>query len=177
MRNGIDGLPSRVRLQELLPPMLADDDLASRWVSGLDEVLAPVLHTLDSLEAYFDPTTAPRDFLEWLASWVGAPTIESLDEPTARELVGSITYLHSMRGTLAGLAHVLDLLAPARVVGLEDGGGVTWSLDPTEVMSAEPAAVLTLRLAGDIDAIEQTWRIAQSWVPAHVRLVLEVVDR
>ena len=38
---------------------------------ALDEVLAPVLSTLDNLPAYLDVATTPDDLLPWLAAWLG----------------------------------------------------------------------------------------------------------
>ncbi|MFF4243645.1 phage tail protein [Streptomyces sp. NPDC001822] len=61
----------------MLPAVFADDDLAQRFVAGIDEVLAPLHNVLDCLDAYFTPSLAPADFTRWLGSWVGAET----DEP------------------------------------------------------------------------------------------------
>ena len=46
----------------MLPAVFADDDLAQRFVGGLDDVLAPILNVLDCLDSYFTPALAPVDF-------------------------------------------------------------------------------------------------------------------
>ncbi|MFF5341780.1 phage tail protein [Streptomyces althioticus] len=74
MRGSVDGLGSSAPIGAMLPAIFADDDLAQRFVAGLDEVLAPFLVVLDNLDAYFDPALAPLDFTRWLADWVGAET-------------------------------------------------------------------------------------------------------
>ena len=82
-----DVFTARIGLMQSVYPDTADrvafhDDLLGRLralpgarsaalTTGLDQVLAPVFSTLDGLEAYVDPGTAPSDFLDWLASWVG----------------------------------------------------------------------------------------------------------
>ncbi|MCP9996844.1 phage tail protein [Streptomyces werraensis] len=78
MRGSLDGLGSSAPIGAMLPAIFADDDLAQRFVAGLDEVLAPFLVVLDNLDAYFDPALAPLDFTRWLADWVGAET-EGID--------------------------------------------------------------------------------------------------
>ncbi|MEU9583734.1 phage tail protein [Streptomyces werraensis] len=78
MRGSLDGLGSSAPVGAMLPAIFADDDLAQRFVAGLDEVLAPFLVVLDNLDAYFDPALAPLDFTRWLADWVGAET-EGID--------------------------------------------------------------------------------------------------
>ncbi|MFJ6684417.1 phage tail protein [Streptomyces werraensis] len=81
MRGSLDGLGSSAPIGAMLPAIFADDDLAQRFVAGLDEVLAPLLVVLDNLDAYFDPALAPLDFTRWLADWVGAET-EGIDPGT-----------------------------------------------------------------------------------------------
>ncbi|WP_326653200.1 phage tail protein [Streptomyces sp. NBC_01750] len=78
MRGSVDGLGSSAPLGPMLPAVFADDDLAQKFVAGLDEVLAPVHNVLDCLDAYFTPSLAPADFTRWLGEWVGAET-EGLD--------------------------------------------------------------------------------------------------
>src|SRR5215472_8724579 len=71
MRGTVPGLASPHPLGGTLPGLYADDSFAQRLCLGLDELLAPVLATLDCLPAYLDPGTAPSDLLDWLADWVG----------------------------------------------------------------------------------------------------------
>ncbi|MBV9026716.1 MAG: phage tail protein, partial [Streptomycetaceae bacterium] len=49
MRGSVDGLGSSAPLGMMLPAVFADDDLAQRFVAGLDDVLAPILAVLDCL--------------------------------------------------------------------------------------------------------------------------------
>ena len=74
MRGSVDGLGSSAPLGMMLPAVFSDDELAQRFVAGLDEVLAPIHNVLDCLDAYFTPSLAPADFTRWLGDWVGAET-------------------------------------------------------------------------------------------------------
>ena len=82
MRGIVSGLASPHPIGGTLPGLYADDSFAQRLCEGLDELLAPVLATLDCLPAYLDPGTAPLDLLEWLAGWVGIAVAPGL--PDAR---------------------------------------------------------------------------------------------
>jgi phage tail-like protein len=63
----IAGLGSPHPLGSGLPALYQEDDLAQRLLAALDEVLAPVISTLDNFDRYLEPSLAPLDFVEWLA--------------------------------------------------------------------------------------------------------------
>ncbi|AYN32741.1 MULTISPECIES: phage tail protein [Streptomyces] len=129
MRGSVDGLGSSAPIGAMLPAVFAEDDLAQRFVGGLDEVLAPILNVLDCLPAYFDPALAPVDFTRWLAGWVGAETDGSEPEPRLRAAVAAAAYLHRVRGTRRGLAETVRLafgVAPE----ITESGGADWSARP-----------------------------------------------
>lgn len=83
-RGSVDGLGSSLPIASMLPAVFADDDLALRFVAGLDDVLAPILNVLDCLDTYFDPALTPADFAQWLGTWVGAETDGTEAEPMLR---------------------------------------------------------------------------------------------
>ncbi|RDG39345.1 phage tail protein [Streptomyces corynorhini] len=143
----------------MLPAVFADDDLAQRFVAGIDEALAPLHNVLDCLDAYFTPSLAPADFTRWLGGWVGAET-EGSDaagrtegtadrdlteaplaapatghpqdtEATAalRAAVTAAVRLHRIRGTRRGLSEAVRL-----AFGVEpeitESGAATWDARP-----------------------------------------------
>ena len=57
MRGLVPDLISPHPLGSTLPVVFREDDFTQRFCAGLDDVLAPVIATLDSLPAYFDPAT------------------------------------------------------------------------------------------------------------------------
>ena len=110
MRGPIDGLDTPHPLGAALPGLFQDDDFAQRFTSALDAVLSPVFCTLDNLEAYFDPTLAPRDFVAWLAGWVGLTLDENWPVERQRALIAEAAQLYRWRGRQAH-PQMLDRLA------------------------------------------------------------------
>ncbi|MFD0412780.1 phage tail protein [Streptomyces sp. NPDC127108] len=147
MRGSVDGLGSSAPIGMMLPAVFADDDLAQRFVGGLDDVLAPILNVLDCLDAYFDPALTPIDFAQWLSTWVGAETDGTEPERRLRAAVAAAATLHRVRGTRRGLSEAVRL-----AFGVEpeitETGGAAWSARPRGPVPGAPRPHLhvTLRL-------------------------------
>ena len=182
MRGDVIGLPAPGALPvarplgSLLPAYLQEDEFAMRWTSGFDAVLAPLQAVLDCLDAYVDPQTAPPDFLDWVAAWVGVDLDEHWAGGRAREAVGAAVGLHRLRGTADGLRAQLEVASGGRVE-IEEPGSVTWSSAPTGALTGRGEAVLRIRVfvpdpedvrVGALDAI------VESAKPAHLPHVIEV---
>src|SRR5438105_1541424 len=103
MRAVIEGLTSPVPILEQLPGLLQEDTFVQRMAAGFDQVLAPIFLSLDNIAAYFDPTTAPPDFIGWLADWVGIALDENWPLEHQRALVAGSVDLFNWRGTVRGL--------------------------------------------------------------------------
>ncbi|MEU6406408.1 phage tail protein [Streptomyces sp. NPDC046985] len=145
MRGSIDGLASSAPIGMMLPAVFADDDLAQRFVGGLDEVLAPVLSVLDCLDTYFRPSLAPLDFAEWLGDWVGAETEGVERAPLLRAAVAAAARLHRIRGTRHGLAEAVRLAFGVRPE-ITESGGASWSARPLGAFPGEARPALHVRL-------------------------------
>jgi phage tail-like protein len=178
MRLDVTDLPTRLPLVGLMPSIFQEDFITGRFCAGLDEVLAPVLATLDCLDAYVDPALAPEDFLEWLATWVGATIVEDWPVSRKRDVVASAAAVHMRRGTVSGLREELELYTGGQVE-ITDTGGVSVSSAPRGELPGQAPARLQVRITMDgasslpssaIDAI-----IAAS-KPAHVGHVLEIIS-
>lgn len=158
-RGAVDGLGSSAPLGVMLPAVFAEDDLAQRFVAGIDEALAPLHNVLDCLDAYFTPSVAPADFTRWLGSWVGAETEgpdtaadagdpleqDRTDDPRGvpatghpqdtattvalRAAVTAAVRLHRIRGTRRGLSETIRL-----AFGVEpeitESGAAAWDAKP-----------------------------------------------
>ncbi|MEH1016917.1 phage tail protein [Micromonospora sp. CPCC 206060] len=183
MRGAVPGLASPHPIGQALPAAYLEDDFAQRFTAGLDEVLAPVLLTLDCLDAYLDLDLAPPDFLDWLAGWVAAPV--DGDGPVGggapvdgdgpahqrRELVRHAVELHRWRGTARGIALAVEL-ATGAPVEVTDSGGVSCSTTPTDAPPPEGQAEVRVRIArGADEAVVR--RILAATVPVHVRVAVE----
>ncbi|MFE5111325.1 phage tail protein [Streptomyces sp. NPDC056663] len=145
MRLSIDGLQSSTPLSTMLPAVFADDDLAQSFVAGIDEVVAPIHNVLDCLDTYFRPSLAPLDFAQWLASWVGAETDGTEQEPLLRAAVAAAAYLHRIRGTVRGLSEAIRLAFGVEPEITESGGGA-WSARPLGSFPGDPRPRLHVHL-------------------------------
>lgn len=177
MRGLTPGLLSPHPLGEGLPALYLADSFAQQLCGGLDEVLAPILATLDALPAYFDPATAPEDMLGWLAGWLGLTLDENQSEPRRRELLGRGVWLLGRRGTVTGVREAVEAvfeLTPEVI----DPGGAHWAAEPGSPLPGVPAGELVVRVRvpdpGAFD-VRRLDALVTSVKPAHVRHRVEVV--
>ncbi|MFD5759013.1 phage tail protein [Streptomyces sp. NPDC127044] len=189
MRGSIDGLESSAPIGGMLPAVFADDDLALRFVAGLDEVVAPILLALDCLHTYFDPALAPADFARWLGTWVGAEVDGT--EPDAgggaggpaphragrgRGALAAAAYLHRVRGTRRGLSEAVRL-----AFGVEpeitESGAAAWDPRPLGPVPGDrrPRLHVTLRLPEPTPADEyRLENLVAAARPAHMPYTVQV---
>jgi phage tail-like protein len=176
MRGMVAGMVSSAPFVELLPAVYQEDPFTGRFVGGFDDVLAPVLATLDCLVDYFDPLLAPEDFLEWLAGWVGIELEEGWPPSRRRAVVATAVEMYRLRGTVAGLRANLEVLTGGRVE-IADSGGVAWSRSPDADMPGSPAPRLAVRIrvpapaSVPMDLVDSAVAAAK---PAHVVHRVEV---
>ena len=176
MRALVPGLTTPAPLAGLLPAMLREDPFAQQLCAGLDEVLAPVMVSLDSFAAYLDLGTAPDDMLPWLAQWVGLTLDDSQDPRAQRELVGAARELHAIRGTRVGVQQAVQA-AVGLPTEVYETGGCAWSERAGGDLPGEPVpAVVVIVRPGegvevDTDKLEA---IVGSVVPAHVQFRVQV---
>ncbi|HWM04696.1 MAG TPA: phage tail protein, partial [Actinophytocola sp.] len=145
MRGMVTGLANASPFIGMLPAVYQEDPFTERFVGGFDDVLAPVLATVDCLVDYFDPYLAPEDFLEWLASWVGIELEEGWPLERRRAVVATAVEMYRMRGTVAGLRANLGVLTGGQVE-IADSGGVAWSRSPGAPMPGEASPRLAVRI-------------------------------
>ena len=72
---------------------------AMRFLHALEEVLDPIVATLDSLPAHLDVDLAPEHALAGLATWLGVDDVESL--PRRRSAARPCAAPASSRGCAA----------------------------------------------------------------------------
>ena len=178
MRGAVAGLGSPHPLGPALPGLYQEDELAQRFMSAFDEVFAPVLCTLDNIDAYFDPRLAPADFLAWLGSWLGLALDENWPPSQVRTLIAEAAGLFRWRGTVKGLAAHLAIYLGA-AAEIQETGGVSWSGIPNAPMAgAAPHLTVVVRMpdpsAADLARIHG---IIAANKPAHVSHELRVESR
>jgi phage tail-like protein len=176
-RGLVPGLTSPFPMGAALPSIYQEDDFAMRFVSAFDEVLAPVITALDNVDAYLDPTTAPEDYLDWLAFWVGIELDETWPMERRRQLVSRAVDLYRWRGTVKGLAETVAIYTGAEPEILESGGMV-WSTTPGTPFpgKAKPEVTVRLRVKDpstiDVPRLE---RLVEAAKPAHILAKVEVL--
>ncbi|MEU4652451.1 phage tail protein [Streptomyces sp. NPDC023723] len=175
-RGAVDNLGSSAPIGMMLPAVFADDDLAQRFVGGLDDTMAPILNVLDCLHAYFVPSLAPADFTRWLGDWVGAETDGTEADDRLRAAVAAAAALHRVRGTRRGLSEAVRL-AFGVVPEITESGGAEWSARPLGPVPGDrrPHLHVTVRLpdpapadAHRLDALVAAAR------PAHMPYTVQV---
>jgi phage tail-like protein len=178
MRGTVVDLPTATPFGTLLPAIYQEDEFSMRFVGGFDDVLAPVILTLNSLVEYFDPALTPIDFLDWLASWVGIEIDESWATERRRAAVATAVDMYRMRGTVSGLRANLEVLSGGQVE-ITDSGGVAWSSSPMGELPGQESPRLAVRVSLP-EVTERTSTAIDSIVatakPAHVVHRVEVVQ-
>jgi len=180
VRGTIEELATPHPLGFLLPAMYHDNDIAQRFTGALDVVLAPVLATLDSSDAYVDPRLAPLDFVEWLADWVGVELDASWPEERQRALVARAADLFAWRGTVRGVAEAVAIYAGVVPEILETGATAwTGTPPPSGALPGSPAGQLVVRVRvppGEAERIDlaRLDRLVEAAKPAHIAHRVEV---
>ncbi|MFG2794559.1 phage tail protein [Streptomyces sp. NPDC048419] len=179
MRGTVDNLSTPYPIGALLPSVYQEDQFAMALTSALDDILAPIICSLDCLEAYIDPLLAPLDFLEWLASWVGITVDPNWPTDRARISVAQAVELFQVRGTVQGLRAYAEVLTGGDVE-VADNGGASWSLAPGGNLPGEDTPRLAVRVTVD-DPDSVSYGLLNALVaaakPAHVVHRLDVVGR
>jgi phage tail-like protein len=176
VRGSVDGLGSSAPIGMMLPAVFADDDLAQRFVGGLDDVLAPILAVLDCLDSYFTPALAPVDFTRWLALWVGAETDGTEPDDRLRAAVAAAAYLHRVRGTSRGLSEAIRLVFGV-TPEITESGGAAWNARPLGPVPGDrsPRLHVTLRLPDPTRADEHRLdSLVAAARPAHMPYTVQV---
>ena len=177
MRGTIADLPSPHPMGPAMPALYQDDPFAQSFLGALDTVLAPIMGTLDNVDAYLDPYLTPDDFLVWLARWVGMTIDDSWTSERRREAVARAVELYRLRGTATGLSEQIEIHTGGTVEIIENGG-TAWSVDPGGELPGSPKPQVVVRIHVDdpksVDGARIEALVAAS-KPAHVEHRVEIV--
>ncbi len=109
----------RISLRRYLPSVFGEDpvaaDFTDRFLSLFDTTFRSIERQIDTQAHLFDPSSTPtsddpkKDFLTWLASWIGISIDGSWPEAKKREFVRHSGRLFADRGTADGLWRTLLL--------------------------------------------------------------------
>lgn len=175
----VPGLDTPHPLLHLLPGVYQDGDFTAQFVSAFDAALAPVLSTLDNLEAHIRPETAPVDLLAFVGTWVGASRDERTPVGTQRLAVAGAVEAHRGRGTAGGLVRVIEHLTGGKVQ-VTESGATAWSVTPGSELPGDPMPQVHVRVTVDdptsVDREAVDTAVAEV-LPPYVVHELEVVER
>jgi phage tail-like protein len=108
----------RISLRRYLPAIFGTEpvsaDFTDRWLAVFDREFRNVESIIDGQAAFFDPLACPagpraRDFLSWLAQWVGVTLERGWTESRRRTYLKFAPRLFPWRGTVEGLQRNLYL--------------------------------------------------------------------
>jgi phage tail-like protein len=89
-------------------------------IEGIEQIIARIY-------GFFDPSTAPKDFLSWLASWMALMLRDDWEEVKKRRLLGRIMSLYRIRGTKKALEEYI------RIYVVEGGVEITEVVAPLQI--------------------------------------------
>jgi phage tail-like protein len=172
----LEGRPNPLPVGPRLPGVLLTDHLVQQFCAGLDEVLAPVILTLDCWPAYLDPDTTPRDMIAWLGDWLGVVPDPRQTPEQQREFLRRTARLLRWRGTARGLREAVEFVTGVTPEIVEPGGA-EWSERPGPPLPGGEGNVVTVRVplaqAGRA-AVRRIEQVANAMTPAHLRCVVEI---
>lgn len=109
----------RISLRRYLPDVFGEEpnaaDFTDRFLAVFDRGLRQLEQHIDGFAQYLDPLSAPadagkRDFLSWLAGWIGVSLDRQLPLTVRRRMVKHAGKLYQCRGTRKGLRAMLELV-------------------------------------------------------------------
>ncbi|MFF4409950.1 phage tail protein [Streptomyces sp. NPDC001404] len=168
--------PAYRSLLAALPAVYRQGDFADRFVSGFDDVLSPVLETLDCLDAYTAPGTAPADFLDWMLDWTGADLPASVPEAGRRYALAAGVRLQGLRGTRTGLELMVRHVLCGHVE-IAETGGTRYGLWPDDTAEDHEPPRVRVRVTPPAGMPAQdVVHVVRDWLPAHAHATIDVAD-
>lgn len=166
----------RRHLRDGLPEIYRQHDFSMRFVQGFEQVLDPVVATLDSLVPLFDAKLAPSHALAGMAAWLGVDEVESLPVEQRRRALLRAGELARLRGTRAGLQLALELFFPDTPLRIDDHGSVLVEEEAVDEIPRAPAVSFDVYCDEPLPtAMQQAIaRCIERWKPAHAKHRLRV---
>jgi phage tail-like protein len=120
---------------DFVPAIYREVDFIGRFLKVFEQSFEPAVDILQTLWAYLDPNTAPRQMLPFLAYWVGWPGLVPWDELKQRQLIRRALEIYRWRGTQRGLQLYLHLYTglPDSQIHIEESFNRTFELGPSQL--------------------------------------------
>lgn len=145
---------------------------------------------LENLEQYFDPHECPREFLDYLASWVALTLEAGWPETKKRSLIKKAVELYHLRGTPRGLRVYLRIFTGVDPVIVENawpfegfvvGVNSTVGVDTVLTHQVNRAHTFVVHIPlpiddVDLDTIRRIHRIIEQEKPVHTDYYLTFAE-
>jgi phage tail-like protein len=175
MRGRVTGLATPHPLADTLPGLLREDAFAGDLCASFDDLLAPVLLTLDTFADYLDPATTPDDMIGWLAQWLGLTVDPGVDHALQRHELAVAGSLNVTRGTRRSIELAVQS-ALGVPVEVSESGGARWSPSPGGQLPGDPTPAVAVVVHAPAESVEvdRLDRLVASVTPAHVARTVSV---
>jgi phage tail-like protein len=98
------------------------DGFLRRIVAVLEAMTQDIDECIERLGTLVDPSIAPADWLDFLASWLGLPWHEQLPDEAKRAFLRAAASIRGTRGTRAGILALLRCILRGQPVRIVDPG-------------------------------------------------------
>lgn len=114
----------RISYLRYLPAIYQEDpssrEFLERFLSIFETVFDDLETEISQVFKYFDPDTAPENFLSWLASWMNLALEEEWEEEKKREFIRQASFLHRFKGTPSGIEKLVEIYTGKKPIILEN---------------------------------------------------------
>jgi phage tail-like protein len=169
-------------LAKYMPAIFRQDPFMQRLLRMFDEMLMPLLETVDAVDCYFDPLMTPPAFVDWLASWVGEELSPAWPDRSRRALVSEAAWIHRARGTQAGIKRAVELVAGCEALVIDNTEGLRLDEDgrlgvntALQASNQNRIKIVLRGSAADID-LEAVNDVVRKLKPAHCVFSVELAD-
>lgn len=157
-----------------LPGAFFGSALTTSLVESFDQVLAPVITTLDDLDAYLDPRYAPDDNVQWLGGWLNRLVDDRWPADRVRAHLADLREALTSRGTARGLAAGLRACT-GNDATVRDNGGVSWSSRPGGALPGQPHQLIEVWVTIDEESVRSlVHAMVADLKPAHMPVRVHV---
>lgn len=107
------------RLPQLYSRDAVQAHFLQNWLAPLAAVIQDMADQADARHILFDPTVAPAESLDWLASCIGLALEPCWPEHACRRMIAEAAGLFAARGTLGSLQRMLEILTDSQIIIVE----------------------------------------------------------
>jgi phage tail-like protein len=102
-------------------PGIYHTEFMARFLGLFETILTPIEWNVDNFDLFLNPTTAPVDFLSWLAQWFDITFESAWTESQRRNLLKDAHMLYARRGTRWALSRILEILTGYKPTIIDEG--------------------------------------------------------